>query len=159
MKNALWLLFILAIAGIAATYNPDAKTIDVVTETESGYVVDYAPTGMTIAKTWSLDTITNAENDTLLLNYILASPYQYSYQIKLANISGTRGIKFYLEQTNATGSTRWMAVDSAVTSGSTINAYLMEGANTWGNKHRIIVDGSGTQVVSYHVDGWLKKTN
>lgn len=156
----LWAFVILAAVGIAA-YKPNIQTVQTAIESESGNGIafEYAPASGAIAKVWTLDTITNAENDTLTLNYILASPYSYSYQIKLANISGTRDIKFYLEQTNATGSTRWMKVDSAVTTGSTVNAYLMEGANTWGNKHRIIVDGTGTQVVSYHADGWLKKTN
>lgn len=119
----------------------------------------FAPSTGAVAKSWTLDTITNAENDTLSLGEILASPYQYSYQVRLANVSGTRSIKFYLEQTSATGSTRWMKVDSLTTSGAVINDYLMKSAETWGNKHRIIVDGTGTQVVSYKVDGWLKKTN
>ena len=122
-------------------------------------VASFAPSSGAVVKSWTADTITNAESDTLTLGEVLASPYQYSYQIRLGNISGTRSIKFYLEQTSGTGSTRWMKVDSSVTSGSTINDYLMKGANTWGNKHRIVIIGAGTEVVTYKVDGWLKKTN
>lgn len=137
----------------------DFQTRTTVYDESDNITTVFAPTSGAIIKSWTLDTITNAENDTLLLNEILASPYQYSYQVRMANISGTRSIKFYLEQTSATGSTRWMKVDSLTTSGAVINDYLMRGANTYGNKHRIIVDGTGTEVVSYKVDGWLKKTN
>ncbi len=156
----LFALAFLAFAGMAA-YSPSIpmETIAVESETGNGLSYEYAPVTGVIAKPYTKDTITNAANDTLSLNYILASPYQYSYQIRLTNISGTRSIKFYLEQISATGSTRWMKVDSAITSGSTINDYLMKGANTWGNKHRIIVDGAGTQSTAYQVDAWLKKSN
>jgi len=128
-------------------------------ETEQSSDSEFAPvTSGAVLKSWSLDTITNAELDTLNLSEILASPYQYAYQIKLANISGTRNVKFYLDQTCAKG-TRYMTVDSAITSGTTVNYYLMKGANTWGYRHRIRVVGAGTQSTSYLVDGLLKKTN
>lgn len=150
------LLLVFAVGAFVAF---DKPYTDFQTSVVEDGVASFAPSSGAVVKSWTLDTITNAENDTLTLGEVLASPYQYSYQIRLANISGTRSIKFYLEQTSGTGSTRWMKVDSAVTSGSTINDYLMKNAETWGNKHRIIVDGTGTQSVSYKVDGWLKKTN
>jgi len=103
-------------------------------------------------------TITNAGKDTLTLPYILASPYQYCFQIAMSNTSGTRNVKFYLEQTAATGSTRYMKVDSAITTGS-VPSYMMRGTNVYGNKFRVLAIGAGTQVTKYRIDGLLKKTN
>jgi len=155
------LLLVCAFMAFLAFDKPhtDFNTSMVVSDGAGNTSLGYAPSTGAVVKSWTLDTITNAEKDTLTLGEVLASPYQYSYQVRLANISGTRSIKFYLEQTSGTGSTRWMKVDSLTTSGAVINDYLMKGADTWGNKHRILVHGSGTEVVSYKVDGWLKKTN
>ena len=167
MKNKIQFLLAACLLAIAAVFTFSAfdrtpvPFEDIYTiEDESGNVTTAAaPSSNAIVKSWVVDTITNAENDTLLLGEILASAYQYAYQIRMANISGTRSIKFYLEQTSATGSSRWMTVDSAITSGAVINNYLMRNANTWGNRHRIIIDGTGTQSISYKIDGWLKRTN
>jgi len=167
MKNKLQYILAVCLFAIAAAFTFSAfdrtpvPFEDIYTiEDEAGNVsAAAAPSSNAIVKSWAVDTITNAENDTLSLGEVLASAYQYSYQVRLINLSGTRSIKFYLEQTSATGSSRWMTVDSAITSGAVINNYLMRDANTWGNRHRIIIDGTGTQSISYKVDGWLKRTN
>lgn len=155
MKNtsfaAVCALFVAMIAAFAFT--PKTAPAEIVDG------VEYYQSSGAVVKAFTKDTITNAANDTLNLNFILASPYQYAAQVRMTNISGTRNVKFYLQQTAATGSNRWMTVDSAITSGSTINDYLMRGANTWGNKYRIIVDGTGTQSTAYQVDAYFKKTN
>lgn len=162
MKNKLFLAaFILFAAAITAmSFNRSSTRVAEVVDGVD-YLEDAALAGESgaIPKPWRKDTITNANNDTLSLNYILASPYQYCYQIQLTNISGTRNIKFYLEETAATGSSRWMKVDSAITSGSTVNVYRMRGAQVYGNKQRVIVDGTGTQSTAYQVDAWLKRSN
>ena len=166
MKNKISFALILGIIALAAIAFSSFDRTSVafenayIVEDEMGNsVTQFAPSSGAIVKSWALDTITNAEKDTLILGELLVSPYQHSYQIRMANISGTRSIKFYLEQTSATASGRWMVVDSAITSGAAINNYLIRNANTFGNRHRIIVTGTGTQLVSYKVDGWLKKTN
>lgn len=162
MKNKFLPLALVAFVGIMAAFAFNRSEWRVA-EVEDG--VEYLESAQAAAssgavyKAWTKDTITNAANDTLTLGYILSSPYQYAFQIRMTNISGTRAVKFYLEQTAATGSTRYMKVDSAITSGTTVNDYLMKGQNVWGNKYRIIVDGSGTQSTAYQVDGLLKKTN
>jgi len=111
-----------------------------------------------IYKTWALDTITNTEKDTLSLPAILESQYQYSIQARVLRISGTKNVKFVLDQTNATGSTVWMPVDSvsAASPDTLKTVFLMKGANVWGNKHRIRVVGTGTQSTSYQVTALYK---
>lgn len=111
----------------------------------------------TLAKTYTLDTLTNAANDTLSVPWILESPYQYCYQFKVTNISGTTSIKVYLEQRNYTASTEWTKVDS-VSLAADPGSGIMKGANTWGLGHRLIVDGAGTQSTSYRASALLKPT-
>lgn len=151
----------MGIAAFSAFDKPESTEFSpVVAYDETGAKdISYAGTSGAVLKSWAKDTITNAANDTLTFPGVLASPYQYCYQVRLTNISGTRSIKFYLEQVSASTSTRWMKVDSMVTSGSTINDYLMKGANTWGIKNRVIVDGAGTQSTAYQLDAIMKKTN
>ena len=108
-------------------------------------------------KTYTLDTLANAANDTLAVPWILESQYQYCFQFKVTNISGTSAIKAYLEQTNYTGSTEWTKVDS-VTLAADPGSGIMKGANVWGNKYRLIMDGSGTQSTSYRASALLKPT-
>lgn len=140
------------------TYAPDASGRHLATEDALGVNVAPPSKETTVLKGWNKDTITNAANDTLTVPSVYPSAYQYCTQIRLTNISGTRSIKFYLEQVATPGSTRYMKVDSAITSGSTVNDYMMKGANLWGYKYRIIVDGSGTQSTAYQVDWLAKKT-
>lgn len=150
----------MAVIGLFVAFSFDRAPVPVeIDENGVAYYDQGAGNSGAIYKPWTKDTITNAGSDVLTLPNVLSSPYQYAFQIRMTNISGTRNVKFYLEQTAATGSTRWMKVDSAITSGSAINDYLMRGANTYGNKLRISVVGSGTQSTAYQVDGLLKKTN
>ena len=179
MKNIVeYLPFALLCAVLIAAFafkNTNASRADVVTiEDENGnafaedqYGVQYdasdpdfwAPAA--IYKTWTLDTITNTEKDTLALSSILESAYQYSIQARVLRISGTKNVKFVLDQTNATGSTVWMPIDSvsAASPDTLKTVFLMKGANVWGNKHRIRVVGTGTQSTSYQVTALYKRTN
>lgn len=106
-------------------------------------------------KTYTLDTLANAANDTLAVPWTLSSQYQYCFQFKITNISGTSAIKAYLEQTNYAGSTEWTKVDS-VTLAADPGSGIMKGANVWGNKYRLVVDGSGTQSTSYRASALIK---
>lgn len=105
------------------------------------------------------DTITNANNDTLIVAPTVASAHQYAFQVQTIRLSGTQNIKFVLEQQVAISGGRWMRVDSTTATGVTgTNYWLMKNANTWGQKYRIIADGTGTQSTAYQVDGLLKPT-
>lgn len=154
-------LFLGVTAIFSAFDKPEATRFDQVAQYgEDGSLTHaFAPSYGVVTKAWAKDTITNAANDTLNLPGVLASPYQYGYQVRITNISGTRNVKFYLEQVSHATSTRWMKVDSMVTSGSTVNDYHMKAANTYGIKHRVIVDGTGTQSTAYQLEALLKKTN
>ena len=136
---------------------------DIVAEDQYGIRYDatdpafWAP--IALYKTWALDTLTNAETITLSLSSILESTYQYSVQAYVpASISGTKSIKFVVDQTNATGSNVWMPIDSVTATGAG-TVFLIKYANVWGNKHRIRCVGSGTQSTPFQVTALYKRTN
>lgn len=137
----------------------DKPTASIMTTTDEIGVVTttYAPSG-TFTKAYPSGSIVNAENDTITIPETLASAYQYSYQIRVTPVSGTKDIEARLEQIGAIGSTRWMPVDSVTFSGTGIINLVLKNANTWGVKHRLILDGTGTQSQTYNVDATLKMT-
>lgn len=165
MKNIVkYLPFALLCAVLIAAFAfKNTSRSAVVTEDENGvqhFDADpafWAP--VALYKTWTLDTLTNAETITLSLSSILESAYQYSVQAYVpASISGTKSIKFVVDQTNATGSTVWMPVDSVTATGAG-TVFLIKNANVWGNKHRIRCVGSGTQSTPFQVTALYKRTN
>lgn len=113
----------------------------------------------TITKVFTHDTLTTTEADTLNLGYILASPYQYSYQLKVQKITGTPNLKAVLDQRNSLSNTDWMGIDSVSISGadSTRTYFLLEGANTWGIQQRLRLVGT-TGENQYDITALLKKT-
>jgi len=150
---------LVAVIGIAFAFTktaaPKMETVYMVDE--SGVESTTALPSSTVMKAFRRDTIINALNDTLPFTPILASAYQYCFQIAMTNISGTRNVRIYLEQTAVTGSNRFMKVDSAITTLGVPN-YMMRGQNVWGNRYRIIVDGTGTQSTAYQIDAIVKRT-
>lgn len=107
---------------------------------------------------WTADTITNTENDTLALPVNLLSDYQYNYTLVKTNLSGTTALKLYLQESNLTsGTTDWITVDSSVTTTTTLGR--IKNTDTYGVRHRLIVDGSGTQSSKYWLYAKLKKQN
>lgn len=110
-----------------------------------------------LSKTWTLDTIANAANDTLTVPYTLQSRYTGALQITRTNISGTTNLAV-LVQASVTSATStdvtWVTV--ATTAATTATAELLTLAETYGQRYRIIVDGTGTQSSSYRLS-WLSK--
>lgn len=110
-----------------------------------------------LPKTWALDTITNAANDTLTVPFTMQSRYTGALQITRTNISGTTNVAVSI-QTSVTSATStdvtWVTV--ATTSATTATAELLTLAETYGQRYRIIVDGTGTQSTSYRLS-WLGK--
>lgn len=107
-------------------------------------------------KDFTLDTITNAANDTLALGANILSNYEWSYHIIRTNISGTTNIAVAIQASgNTSGDTDWVTV--ATTSATTATNEILSGVSFYGLRHRVIVDGTGTQSSSYKIKAVLKK--
>lgn len=113
-----------------------------------------------IYKTWTLDTLTTTEADTLNLGYQLASPYQYMYQFKVIKLSGTPNLKIVLDGRNTMANSDWLGMDSLTISGAdSVRTYFgLKGTNTYNLQHRLRLVGT-TGVNEYTITGLLKKTN
>ena len=123
-----------------------------------GYDAGDAATGKYYRKAFTKDTITNAANDTLAVPVNLLSLYTYDYTLVKTNISGTTALKLYLQESNLTsGNTDWLTIDSSVVSTTTTGR--IKGTDVFGVRHRLIVDGSGTQSSSYNLQATLKRKN
>lgn len=133
-------------------------------EDENGKVIEnYFAPPKSYQKVYAVDTITNTEKDTLTIPYILASPYQYSYQFKVTKLTGTanNNFKVVLDQANTSASTQWMAIDSFTRTGadSLRRDWLIKGANTWGARHRLRIIGAGTNTTQYYTTYNIKPPN
>lgn len=110
-----------------------------------------------LPKTWALDTITNAANDTLTLPWTMQSRYTGALQITRTSISGTANIAVSIQASVTSASSTdvtWVTV--ATTAATTATPELLTLAETYGQRYRIIVDGTGTQSSSYRLS-WLGK--
>lgn len=106
--------------------------------------------------TFTADTITDAENDTLSLPYNLFSSFTSLYQLTRTNLSGTTNVAVTLQQSALTsGDTDWVTVGTTSGTGATIEALTLN--PTYGIRYRLIVDGTGTQSTRYTVQAVLKK--
>lgn len=158
---AQWFAF-LAVAALAIAFPSFRSSKTVVFDDPDGTsAVTYDPQGREdqIYKAWTLDTLTTTEADTLNLGYTLASPYQFSYQIKCIKISGTPSLKVVLDQRNSLGNTDWIGSDSVSISGAdSVRTYFaLRGANTYGLQHRLRLVGT-SGINEYTITGLLKKT-
>lgn len=144
-------------AGLAISWKAPAAADapEVVYVGEDG--AQYEPTASGIVRyTFTLDTITDAENDTLSFPYNVFSSYSSLYQITRTNISGTTNVAVTLQQSAVTsGNTDWVTV--ATTSATTATNEALTLNPTYGVRYRLIVDGSGTQNTSYRITAVLKK--
>ncbi len=114
--------------------------------------------------TWALDTLSNANNDTLTLPSSLAisvmySDFEYQYSIVRTSISGTANVALKIEQSNypnntAPGNTAWASLATGSGTGATVE-YLTGDCTAM--RLRYIVDGTGTQSTSYRLRAIFKK--
>lgn len=148
-------------AALFSAFNATDEAVKVIEQPDGVLTVKFDPKGRedVIAKVFTHDTITTTQKDTLNLGYILASPYQYSYQLKIAKISGTPSLKVVLDTRNSLSNTDWMAIDSISAAGadSTKTYFILTGANTYGLQHRLRIVGT-TGVNQYDFTALLKKT-
>ena len=105
----------------------------------------------------TLDTITNTESDTINLGVNLLSNYAYNYIISRTQLSGTANTTVKLQESNELTGSVWYDVATASGTGATVG--IIQGANTYGVRHRILITGTGTQSLSYKLTARLKKTN
>ena len=130
----------------------------------------YAP-GTSYTYAYTLDTITNAANDTLYIpaNYReQLSDFQVCVSVTRTNISGTTNIAVKVEETAwpYSGSTAptlgWasalnVAGSAAATAATTATTENITIPHIYGRNLRIIVDGTGTQSSSYRIRWLMKK--
>lgn len=112
----------------------------------------------------TVDTLTNAGNDTLTIPVNLFSLWNYNWTVQATNISGTTSIIAILQEKNYYGTANWYEVErdtisatgdirlSGLYGDGTGGSGLVEGQN-----QRLILDGSGTQSTQYKVWVTLKK--
>ena len=160
MKNALYfigaalLAFLLAMS-LSSFDGSEAERPTAQTESKADM---YAPS-KTATYTWTLDTITNAANDTLTLPFgNVLSNYEWAYFVTRTNISGTTNIAVAVQASGRqSGDTDWTQV--GVTSATTATNEIISGTSFHGLRHRIIVDGTGTQSSSYRITAVMKLKN
>lgn len=130
----------------------------------------YAP-GTAYTYAYTLDTITNAANDTLYIpaNYQeQLSDFQVCVSVTRTNISGTTNLAVKVEETAwpYSGSTAptlgWasalnVAGSAAATAATTATTENITIPHIYGRNLRIIVDGTGTQSSSYRIRWLMKK--
>jgi len=112
-----------------------------------------------------VDTITNAEADTILVGpssstyYTFNSNFAYIYVLNRTTIDGTPNTTMVLQESNVStgGASDWYVVATASGTGATTTS--VSAANLFGRRHRLILTGTGTQRTSYKVTATLKKVN
>lgn len=102
------------------------------------------------------DTLTNAENDTITLSSLLSSKWTHCVQLSTTSLSGTRSAKVYIQETNTRAGGDWITVDSTSAVSASV-AVVRKTGETYGLRHRYIVDATGTQSTKYTLQAVYKK--
>lgn len=160
---ALTLLVGLVALFAAASYSSETVENTVRLEDAPGVFNDYtyAPANKPLQKVFSRDSITTAGNTTVTVPWVLASPYQYQYYVRLRKIGITPNIKIVLQETNSTNSTIWSPIDSVSCSGadSTKVHFRLRGTTVYGAKHRLLFVKTGATLVERDIELNVKPTN
>lgn len=107
--------------------------------------------------TFTSDTITNAENDTLEIPYKLFSKWEGLWAMEVTVASGSRDVtaRIYENPWNSGEEAAWVLKDSIdLTSASHGEVYT---GVVRGVRQRVVVDGSGTQSSIYTIKAIYKK--
>lgn len=111
-------------------------------------------------RTYTADTITDTENDTLIVIPQILSLYTYNAHFTVARLSGTGALKVYVQQSNVTsGTTDWVSIDSITATSAAAATYIADGTEFLGRRCRFIVDGGATQSTRYTLSYTFKKKN
>ena len=141
------------------TYFGVLALVFVLMSTVAPSVVKYATsTEKAQVVSWVLDTITDAENDTLLMNRVQSSNWYGELQVDGRQISGTQLLAVIVQGSAfpSPDSDQWDEVTRDTVNGSleqvTIDLGQMGRVN-----YRVIIDGAGTQSSEYEAVLNLKK--
>lgn len=130
-----------------------------------GIAADYtAPPPQIYQYTWTADTITNTEADTLTGVTLYYDLWNYNYTLTATQLSGSTNIIAVLQENNYTtgNTTAWYEVERDTLVGAgTLRLY--GASNTApslvkGVRQRVIQTGVGTQSSRYTLKGTWKKT-
>ena len=108
---------------------------------------------------FTADTITNTEADTLLLPTDFVSPWSYAYHIVVDSLSGTDTLRFTVQESVLrSGATDWVTVSTGAGS-AFVSPVRLSAALMYGRRQRLIITGSGTQSTRYTVSFLAKKVH
>ncbi len=118
----------------------------------------FAPTTKMYTHTFTRDSITDTENDTLLLPASdVQSLYTYAWYITRTNRTGTTVVSATLQESpvRTGGTSDWVTIGTSAA--TTATNERLSGTDFLGRRQRLIVDGvSGTQLTEYYVTAVLK---
>ncbi len=130
-------------------------------EDENGVVheYDFAPP-KAYQKSFALDTLTGTTRDTVKIPWIMASPWQYEYYVKLRKLTGTPNTKILLQARTVTNGI-WSPVDSVSCSGadSTKVHFRLRGTTVYGAEHQLIFVRTGSHSLARNVQVNIKPPN
>jgi len=148
------------------------KQEEMIVEKEGNFEMRYAPSGSFYELTFTKDTITDAEADTLYLPSRLRpvlSDFQASVSVTRTSISGTHNVAVKVQESNyaytsstvppsagwvATLNSANAAAATAATTATTEGFFL---PHLYGINYRTILIGTGTQSSSYVIRWVFKK--
>jgi len=116
--------------------------------------------------TFTTDTITNTEADTLTISPLLLSKWSYNWSFAIDSLSGTPNIAIKVQESNKRSGSEWYTLETSTVSGigSTQSVTTHNGDNTEnpdgkvrGVRQRVILTGTGTESTLYSVKLTLKK--
>ncbi len=106
------------------------------------------------------DTLTNTEKDTFNFPQSTLSLYTYCVQPVVTQLSGTAGVKAYLDQSTAsTGTNNWFTIDSTASLTNASPRGILDGTDLLGRRYRLRFVGTGTASVKYDCTVICKKKN
>ena len=173
MKNKLFLFALVAVIGAFVAFSfdkPDAAfSADGVAVSDNG---GYYAVGEYVAFDYRIDTLTNAESNTLTIgrrdntvwntvttptNFL--SLYTMDIKVKTASLSGTHSVKVALDACDKTSGTSsgWVGIDSITTTAA--NSVQLRLTDVTATRYRLRVSGTGTMSSTYEVDIFCKKKN
>ncbi len=118
--------------------------------------------------TWTADTITDTEADTLTVPPLLLSKWSPNYSVKLTKATGTPNCAIKVEESNVRSGDEWYSaaggnLNDAAISGFATDTVSVTGLGLGsdypigGVRQRVIITGTGTQSTLYTIKVTLKK--
>lgn len=149
-KKLSWLMMValmLAIVNIAA---------DVVAPEKA----EEAPPPQIYQYTWTADTITNTESDTLTGVTLYYDLFNYNYTSTATQLSGTTNLVYVLQESNYGSGSEWYEVERDTSGAGVIRLHGADNefSLTKGIRQRVIITGIGNQSSRYTLKGTWKKT-